>query len=268
MYLEYFHLHDKPYGNTPDPRFLYPSKQYEEALARLLYTAEERELALLTGEIGSGKTTLSRTLIDSLDERFVPILIINPRLSPSQFLMLLVKKWGKEPRYFKCDIIDQLHDSLFEEYEKGKTPVLIVDEAQLIPSKSVFDEIRLLTNFQLDNSNLLSIILIGQPELLRRLHKKRYDALAQRITMRFHLEPLQKEDVGLYLEHRWRVAGSDLHCPFDHKAKDLIAQYSGGIPRLINSIATNCLIQALAEGSRKIGTRFVIDAAKELHLAA
>lgn len=268
MYKEYFHLTEKPYRNTPDPRFLFPTKQYEEALARLLYTIEERELAMLTGEIGSGKTTLSRALIDSLDEHYVPILIINPRLSPSQFLRLLVKKWGNEPKYFKCDVVDQIHDALFEEYEKGKTPVLIVDEAQLIPSKSVFDEIRLLTNFQLDDVNLLSIILIGQPELSRRLSKKRYAALTQRITMRFHLEPLSQKDIGLYLDHRWKVAGSDLECPFDNKALELIARFSSGIPRLINAIATNCLIQAFAEGLRKITSRLVTDAAKELHLAA
>ena len=268
MYKEYFNLKEKPYGNTPDPRFLFPSRQYEEALARLQYAIEERELALLTGEIGSGKTTLSRALIDSLDEHYFPILIINPRLSPSQFLRLLAKKCGKEPKYYKSDLIDQIYDALFENYEQGKTPVLIVDEAQLIPSKAVFDEIRLLTNFQLDDINLLSIILIGQPELSIKLNRKRYAALVQRITMRFHLEPLNSEDVGLYLEHRWKVAGSKQDCPFDKKAKDLISRYSSGIPRLINAIATNCLIQAFADGLKKINTKLVLDAAKELHLAA
>src|SRR4030042_5913345 len=101
MYLEYFNLNEKPYSNTPDPKFLFPSRQYKEALARLMYSIEERELALLTGDIGSGKTTLSRVLIDSIDEKFIPLLIINPRLSPTQFLRLLVKKWGKEPKFFK-----------------------------------------------------------------------------------------------------------------------------------------------------------------------
>ncbi|OGF61459.1 MAG: hypothetical protein A2Y62_12265 [Candidatus Fischerbacteria bacterium RBG_13_37_8] len=268
MYLEYFNLNEKPYSNTPDPKFLFPSRQYKEALARLMYSIEERELALLTGDIGSGKTTLSRVLIDSIDEKFIPLLIINPRLSPTQFLRLLVKKWGKEPKFFKNDIIDQLYDLLYEDYENGKAPVLIIDEAQLIPSKAVFDEIRLLTNFQLDNMNLLSIILIGQPELLKRLNKKRYEALSQRITMRFHLKPLAEDEVDEYLEHRWSIAGGTSPSPFSRKAKLCIARHSSGIPRLINAIATNCLIQAFAESIRDIHDKIVLDAVKELHIAA
>ncbi len=239
MYLEYFNLKEKPFSNTPDPKFLYASKQYQEALARLTYAIEERELALLTGEIGSGKTTLSRALIDSMNDKYLPILIINPRLSPTQFLRLLVKKWSAKPKYFKNDIIDQLYDLLFKEYENQKTPVLIIDEAQLIPSKALFDEIRLLTNFQLDNQNLLSIILIGQPELLKRLRKKKYIPLTQRITIYFHINPLTQEEVDAYIEHRWSIASLNNNSPFTSKAKYLIAQYSNGIPRIINTIATN-----------------------------
>lgn len=264
MYLEYFNLKEKPFSNTPDPKFLFASKQYKEALARLMYAIEERELALLTGEIGSGKTTLSRVLIDSMDDKYLPILIINPRLSPAQFLRFLVKKWCNEPKYFKNDVIDQLYDLLYAEYENQKIPVLIIDEAQLVPSKSLFDEIRLLTNFQLDNLNLLSIILIGQPELLKRFSKKKYEALTQRITMRFHLNPLKPDEVDAYIEHRWRIASSNNLSPFTLGAKILIANYSRGIPRLINTIATNCLIQAFAEGVSKIEEQIVNDAAEEL----
>lgn len=268
MYKDFFNLKEKPFANTPDPKFLYPSKQYQEALARLLYAVEERELALLTGEIGSGKTTLSRLLIDSLDENAEPILIINPTLTPNQFLRFLVKKWGQEPRYYKQDIIEQLYDILYQKYEDNKIAVLIIDEAQLIPSKAVFDEIRLLTNFQLDDVNLISIILIGQPELAKRLNHKNYAALNQRITMRFHLKPLMPEDVDSYIEHRWAIACENHGSPFEKNAKKLIAKFSTGIPRLINAIATNCLIQAYAEGVHKINEKIVLDAARELNLAA
>jgi general secretion pathway protein A len=267
MYSEYFDLKEKAFGNTPDPRFLYPSRQHQEALARLEYAVEERGIALITGEIGTGKTTLSRALIDSLGEQYKPVMILNPRLAPSRFLQTIARKFEISPKHMKSDVVEQIHDKLFHYYENSITPIVIIDEAQLIPGKALFDEIRLLTNFQLDHTNLLSIILIGQPELARRLLHPAYGALNQRITIRFHLRPLNEEEIDNYLRYRWNAAGgNDSYFPFSTLSIAKIHAYSGGIPRLINSLATTCLIDALAKGVHQIDPIIVDQQAAEIGL--
>src|SRR5688572_15634016 len=173
MFEEYFGLTAKPFGKTPDPAFLYESHQHKEALARLEYAVDEKELALLVGDIGSGKTMLSRALIDRVGESRPIVLLINPRLTPTQLLRAVARGLGLEPARFRNDLLDQIHTKLFELYEQQREPVLMIDEAQLIPTKATFDEIRLLTNFQLDDQNLLSVVLIGQPELENRLKTRR-----------------------------------------------------------------------------------------------
>ncbi|HWS71333.1 MAG TPA: AAA family ATPase, partial [Thermoanaerobaculia bacterium] len=207
MFESHFGLRAKPFGKTPDPSFLFESDQHREALARLEYAVEEKELALLTGDIGSGKTTLSRALIDRIGEERPIVLLINPRLTPTQFLKAIAASLGIEVARMRNELLDQLHSKLFELYEAGREPVVIIDEAQLIPSKATFDEIRLLTNFQLDDQNLLSLILIGQPELDRRLDREAYAPLRQRIGMRYSLGPLSPEETVRYIDHRIAVAG-------------------------------------------------------------
>lgn len=268
MYQEYFGLKEKAFGNTPDPRFLFPSRQHQEALARLEYVVEERGIGLITGDIGTGKTTLSRALIDLLDEQsYLPILLLNPRFAPTQFLRLMAQKMEIRPNRFKSDLIEQIQDRLFKYYEQQITPVLILDEAQLIPGKSFFDEIRLLTNFQLDHTNLLSVILIGQSELARRLKHRVYAALNQRITIRFHLKPLDEQDVLDYLAFRWKVAGgSEKKFPFTPLSVSKIFAFSGGVPRIINSLATTCLIDALGKGVHEIEHDMVDLQAQEIGL--
>lgn len=268
MYQEYFDLREKAFGNTPDPRFLFPSRQHQEALARLEYVVEERGIALITGDIGTGKTTLSRALIDSLDERFyLPIVLLNPRFAPTQFLRLLAQKLDVKAKRFKSEVIEQIQDRLFQLYEKQTTPVLILDEAQLIPGKSFFDEIRLLTNFQLDHTNLISVILIGQPELTRRLKHPAYAALNQRITIRFHLKPLDEQDVLEFLHFRWKVAGgTDKTFPFTPLSVAKLFAYSQGVPRVINSLATTCLIDALGKGIHEVEHATVDQQAQEIGL--
>src|SRR6202171_2600085 len=198
MYEQHFGLTAKPFGKTPDPSFLYESDQHKEALARLEYAVEEKELALLVGDIGSGKTTLSRALIDRIGEARPVILLINPRLTPVQLLRSIASGLGIQPARYRNELLDQIHAKLFELYESGREPVLIIDEAQLIPSKATFDEIRLLTNFQLDDQNLLSVLLIGQPELEVRLERAHYAPLRQRIGMRYRLGPLSLEETTRY----------------------------------------------------------------------
>lgn len=267
MYLEHFDLKERAFGNTPDPRFLFPSRQHQEALARLEYVVEERGMALITGEIGTGKTTLSRALIDSMREHFKPVLLINPRFSPRDFLRMLAQKFDLKPKRMKADLIEQIQDQLFKFYESGVTPVLIIDEAQLIPGKAFFDEIRLLTNFQLDHINLISVLLIGQPELAKRLKHPAYAALNQRITIRFHLTPLQEHDVLEYLQFRWNIAGGTQESfPFPQKSVSKIYAYTGGVPRLINALVTTCLIDALSRDVRKVEAKVVDDQAADMNL--
>jgi len=245
MFEEFFGFTTKPFGKTPDPGFLYESPQHGEALARLEYAVEEKELSLLVGEIGSGKTTLSRALIDRIGEARPVILLINPRLTPAQLLRSIASGLGLQPARFRNDLLDQIHARLFALYEEGREPVLIIDEAQLIPAKATFDEIRLLTNFQLDDQNLLSVLLIGQPELESRLERPHYAPLRQRIGMRYRLGPLSLEETERYIEHRIRVAGGS-RSPFTGEAVRAMYDISGGVPRLLNTLATTALLDALA----------------------
>ena len=243
MYKEFYGLAERPFSKTPDPRFMYLSRQHKEALSRLVYAVEERDLILLTGEIGCGKTTLSRALIDELDDSYKVILLINPRLSPMEFLRSLAIRLDiVEPARFKTELLEQIADALYTLYEQGRCPVLIVDEAQLVPHKETFDEIRLLTNFQLDDQNLISVVLMGQPELRKRLAHRAYEALRQRFGLQYDLKPLARDDMSEYLDYRVVVAGGEENL-FQPDAIDVIYEYSAGIPRKINHAATLALLE-------------------------
>lgn len=265
MYESFFGFSTRPFGKTPDPGFLYESPQHREALARLEYAVEEKELALLTGDIGSGKTTLSRALLDRVGEERPVILLINPRLTPSQLLRAVASGLGITPARMRNDLLDQIHTKLFELYEAGREPVLVIDEAQLIPAKATFDEIRLLTNFQLDDQNLLSVVLIGQPELAARLDRPAYAALRQRIGLRYALGPLSLDETAAYIDHRIRVAGG-ARSPFTSEAVAEIHALSGGIPRLINTLATTALLDAYGDDEASIDPRRIVAAAREHHM--
>jgi len=267
MFEQFFGFTTKPFGKTPDPSFLYESPQHCEALARLEYAVDEKELAVLVGEIGSGKTTLSRALIDRIGDARPVILLINPRLTPTQLLRSVAIGLGLEPARLRSDLLEQIHTKLFELYESRREPVLIIDEAQLIPGKATFDEIRLLTNFQLDDQNLLSVLLIAQPELDWRLDRPAYAPLRQRIGMRYHLGPLALEETVGYIEHRIRVAGGNRN-PFSREAMEEIHTLSGGIPRLINTLATTALLDAFGDDAEVIEPPRVVSAAREHRMEA
>ena len=263
LYEEFYGLREKPFNKTPDPRFLYQSKKHAEALARLQLAVEEQDIILLTGDIGCGKTTLSRALIDSFDERFHPLLIINPRLSPTLLLRTVGLRLGiEDPSKQKHELLEQINGKLYELYEGGKRPALIIDEAQLIPGKDAFEELRLLTNYQLDDRNLLALVLIGQTELRDRLAKKPYRALRQRIGLQYHLGPLDEEDHREYVLHRLHVAGRDRPL-FEDGAFSALYHYSGGIPRRINVIAGNALLEGFGRGADSISAEIVESAAEE-----
>lgn len=252
MYEAFFGVHERPFSKTPDPRFLFMSRGHREALARLQYSVEERDLVLLTGGIGCGKTTLSRALIDTLDERFRIMLLINPRLTPMEFLRSLALRLGiEEPARFKADLLEQIGSALYACFERGVCPVLVIDEAQLVPHKETFDEIRLLTNFQLDDRNLICVVLIGQPELRQRLRHRAYEPLRQRIGMQYDLRPLERKEIGEYLDFRMTAAGGTAGV-FDESAVDLLYRYSGGIPRKINHAASLALLEGFGRESKVI----------------
>jgi len=266
MYEEFYGLSTRPFTKTPDPKFLFLSKNHEEALARLQYAVEEKELILLTGEVGCGKTTLTRALMDMLDEQYKVVTIINPMLTPAQFLRAIAKRLDIDiPSIYKADLLDAIYENVYREYEAGVSVVIIIDEAQLIPSKDTFEEIRLLTNFQLDNTNLLSLILVGQPDLRKRLTHKAYLPLKQRIGLFYHLRPIAEAEIRDYVEHRLKMSGRG-DMLFTDEALRLLYRYSGGVPRLINSIATSALLDGFAKEAGIIDASFIDDAAKELIL--
>jgi type II secretory pathway predicted ATPase ExeA len=266
MYEEFYGLKTKPFSKTPDPTFLYLSRAHEEALARLQYAVEEKEIVMLTGDVGCGKTTLTRALMDSLNEKYRIILILNPRLTPAQFLRVVAKRFEIDiQRNIKDSLLDAIHEKVYEDYEAGITPVIIIDEAQLIPRKETFEEIRLLTNFQLDDTNLLSLILVGQTDLRRRMGHKVYQPLRQRIGLFYHIGALSEEEIKGYIEHRLSVAGRQ-DALFTDGAIKSIYRYSGGVPRVINSLATAALLEGFGEGRKIIDESLVDAASRELCL--
>jgi len=266
MYEEFYGFEQTPFSKTPDPAFLYMSRGHEEALARLQYAVEQKELVLLTGEVGCGKTTITRALIDSLDDDHRVVLILNPRLTPSQLLRTIARRLEIDiSSRFKDDLLELIYQKVYELYEDDVTTVIIIDEAQLIPRKETFEEVRLLTNFQLDDTNLLSLILVGQPGLRRRLSHRTYRALRQRIGLFYSLGPLGMEEVKEYLAFRMKKGGREEPL-FTDEAIELVFRYSGGIPRLINSLATAALLEGFGREKEMIDAGLVEAAAKEVIL--
>ncbi len=265
MFEKYYGFKAKPFAKTPDPRFLFLSKNHEEALARLQYSVEEREITVLTGEVGCGKTTLTRALIDSLDERHRVVLILNPRLTSTEFVRTLCARLGCDTPPHKNDMIDCIYGRLYEDCKAGVIPVVIIDEAHLIPYRETFEEVRLLTNFQMDDMNLLSLILVGQQELKRKLGIPSLYALRQRVGLFYHLGPIGEGEINGYLEYRMRAGGREAPL-FTGDAVSSLYRYSGGIPRIINSLATMTLLEGFARDAAIIDRRIVEVAAKEIGL--
>jgi len=252
VYEGYFGLRERAFRKTPDPRYLFLSEAHEEALERLLFAVEEMEPALLTGEVGSGKTLLTRALVDRVGERFEVGMILNPRLTPRQLLRATAVELGvAEPRHQASGLLDQIHERLLDLDEQGRAALLIVDEAHLLPGRDAFEEIRMLTNFQLDDRNLIAIVLAGQPELRERLRRPAYRALTQRLGASFHLSPLSLAEAEAYVAHRLRVAGARSRL-FTPQAVAVLHRLSGGVPRLLNHFATQALIEAMGRGDRMV----------------
>lgn len=264
MYLHHFGLQTLPFRRTPDPRFFHRTPMHDEALERLLFAVEEQDHAVLTGDIGTGKTVIARTLIDLLDPtRYSVALIVNPIMTPAQFLRVIAEELEHPcTQRSKSDLINHIGDVLVELETLNRYPVVIIDEAHLISSKQVFDEIRLITNLQRDDANRVSFIFIGQPELLSRLKRKAYTALRQRIGISCELAPLSTEDVRDYLRHRLVVAGASSSV-FSEDAVASIRERSRGIPRLINGLAHFALLTAFSGGHAIVHAGMVEEAARD-----
>lgn len=266
MYKEFYGLREKPFSKTPDPRFLYLSEGHQEALARLQYVIEERELALLTGEIGCGKTTISRALMDSMGDAYHFSFIFNPRLNAMEFLRGIARGLLVEtPSANKDELLTEITGALYRFHQEGCCPVFVIDEAQLIPDREVFEEVRLLTNFQLDDRNLLSMIIMGQPELRKVLGAPVYEPFRQRIAINYHLSPLDLEETLEYLDFRIEVAGGSAGL-FSPDAVQRIFELSGGVPRKINVIATNALLEGYGRDAAWIDGAIVEGLRDELTL--
>ncbi|MFC1608079.1 ExeA family protein [Candidatus Latescibacterota bacterium] len=252
MFLSYWGLNEKPFENTPDPRFLYYSIKHKEALLNLLYAVNENKgAALLTGDVGCGKTLIARTLIGRLDpSEYEVALITNPRFDEDDFVKEILFQFGIEiSNDSKIDLLHTFNDFLFNNARSGRYNVLIIDEAQLIINKLILEEIRLLLNFQLDDRFLLTIILIGQPELKKTVRSM--PQLDQRIGIRYHIEHLSMDDTKHFIIHRLRVAGREQPI-FTDDAVRHIYEYSKGIPRKINNICDLCLVMGVARGLQTI----------------
>jgi len=264
MYKDYFGLREKPFSKTPDPRFLFLSRGHEEALARLEFVVEEREIAVLTGEIGCGKTTLSRALMDRMGKGYRFCFIVNPRLSPGEFLRATARLLDvASPAASKESLLEQINTAVYQSCRNGVCPVLVIDEAQVIDNDEVFDEIRLLTNYQLDHQNLLAVLIMGQPELRAMLGAPRFEPLRQRITLHYHLQPLTLDETMEYLDFRLQAAGGGAGL-FSPDAVQRIFELTGGVPRKINSMATNALLVAYGSDAALIDSRVVDEIKDEL----
>jgi general secretion pathway protein A len=265
VYTEFFGLRDKPFSITPDPRYLYMSARHADALAHLIYgISESGGFIQLTGEVGTGKTTLIRSLLEQLPDKAEIALILNPQLSAREFIAVICEELRTPaPRddTLKAQI-DALNAHLLRVHAAGRRVVLIVDEAQTL-SPELLEQVRLLTNLETAKQKLLQIILIGQPELRALLDRQEMRQIAQRITGRYHLEPLRRDDTEAYLRHRMRIAGAQSEV-FKRSAIRQLFRRSRGIPRLINVIADRALLAAYTEDRRLVDGALVTRAAAEV----
>src|SRR5580658_8035200 len=267
MYLAFFGLHETPFAITPDPRYLFLSERHAEALAHLLYgVTEAGGFIQLTGEVGTGKTTVVRSLLAQTPKHVEIALILNPRMTAPEFLLTICAELGigvnDSATGSVKDLVDILSQYLLRAHSGGKRVILIVDEAQNL-APEVLEQVRLLTNLETNTRKLLQIILIGQPELRDLLARNELRQLAQRVTGRYHLHPLSAQETAAYVRHRMRVAGatSDIFSP---SALAEVYRLSGGVPRVVNVICDRALLGGYSMDRHRVTGNLVRHAASEV----
>jgi len=270
MYLRYFGLNEAPFSITPDPAFVFLSPRHRDALAHLMYgigKGGSGGFVQLTGEVGTGKTTLCRCLLEQIPEGTRIALLLNPLVTPRELLAAISEELGIDVRESIDStrlLVDGLNQYLLAAHDRGERVVVVIDEAQNL-SPEALEQVRLLTNLETSKEKLLQIVLLGQPELRELLQRRTLRQLAQRITARFHLSPLGPKDTHLYIRHRMQVAGAQRN-PFRRSAMNALYQRSQGIPRLINIIADRSLIAAFAKERMDVTAAMVHEAANEVQL--
>jgi len=243
-YLQYYNLKEAPFTITPNPRFLYFSTKHREAMNHLLYGIQERKgFVQFTGEVGSGKTTLCRAMLEHLPPaRSSSALILNPVLNPDAMMAAIATEFGLDVRNKdRFQVLQILNYFLLDEMAKGRDVVLIIDEAQNLTNE-LLEQVRLISNLETDDRKLLQIVLMGQPELRDRLNEHSLRQLRQRITVRYHLSPLRLAEVKEYIRHRLHVSGANGSPYFSGAAIWRVFNYSKGIPRLVNAVCDKCLL--------------------------
>ena len=265
MYKEFFGLKEKPFSVTSDPNFLFLSRVHKEAFSHLIYGIKERKGFLeITGEIGAGKTTLCRALLNQLDRNTKSAFVFNSTLPELQLLQVILEDFGLVvEKKTKAAMLRQLNAFLIEELSKEGNVILIIDEAQNL-KPSILEEIRMLSNLETDKEKLFQIILVGQPELKNKLNSPALKQLKQRIGIRFHITPLEKDEIDKYIYHRLSVAGSKGDIKFSEDAINCIYNYSGGIPRLINMVCDKALLAAYVMETKEISLPVVERSIKEM----
>jgi len=268
LYLQFFGLTEAPFSITPDPAFVYLSDEHRDALAHLLYGVGQGGaggFVQLTGEVGTGKTTLCRCLLEQLPEDTHVALVLNPLMTPGELLATICEELGIDTTGKATSnkaLVDALNGYLLEQHARGHRVVVVIDEAQNL-SPEALEQVRLLTNLETPKEKLLQMVLLGQPELRRLLRRQDLRQLAQRITARYHLAPLDLEETRAYVRHRMMVAGAQ-RIPFSRSATRALYQRSGGVPRLINIIADRALAGAYARETSRVGAALVNAAASEV----
>jgi general secretion pathway protein A len=276
MYEEYFGFLEKPFSLTPDPKYLYRSESHANAFELLQYAIRRREgFVVVTGDIGTGKTTLCRALLEQIDRRTFSALVLNPFLSEDDLLKLILQDFGVVSReemragrlsgVSKQELIDTLYDFLLGLLPLQASAVLIIDEAQNLPLQ-VLEQLRILSNLETDKEKLLQIIMVGQLNLKPLLRSPELRQLDQRVSIRYELKPLTREEMAAYIMHRLRVAGSSNAVSFTPKALHHVHQYTGGIPRLINLICDRALLGAFSSRVNTITHDLIERAAETLDL--
>ena len=267
MYKNFYFLTEEPFKLTPDPDFFFLSKNHKEAFYQLLYGIRQKKgIITITGEIGTGKTTLCRTLLNNLDEKTKTAFIFNPSFSELELLEAVLQDFGLKPtNNIKLDFINQLNKFLIKQAMYGGNAVIIIDEAQNLNIEQL-ERIRLLSNLETEKDKLLQIVLVGQPELRKKLNDKNLRQLRQRISVHYHILPLAKDEVINYINHRLNIAGADGNIKFDDSAFEIIFNFSKGTPRLINILCDRALLAGFAYSTNQITPEIINNCIGELKL--